>query len=587
MDTALPVVRAAVGIVRDSKATRTRWNLTVVVTVALLIAVLGYLTRWICDDALIYTRAVEQILAGNGPVYNIGERAETSTSALWQWLLASAGLLLGQPDTSAISWVLGLVLTTAGFGLAVDATWRLHSRGPREVLLPCGVLVLLGLRPVWEYATSGLETGLNTFWMAACWWLLVRVRTGASAKAILFAAFTIGLGPLVRPDQALVAVVFLAALWLTVRPGLRLTLGAAGAAAVLPVAYEIFRMGFYGIIVPMPALTKNAGESMWTRGFAYVADFAGPYLLWLPLTVVIVVFAGLLRRLRGNRADLVVTLAPVVAGLLHLGYVVKVGGDYMHARMVLPALFLVLLPVLVIPRSKTAGVVVAAWALLCAGFARYPAADGSVRGIDDERAYYVAWTGSSAPTDSAAFVQKLQRVKDVVTAESGSGRRSLIYHGSGPGNDIISTPARTDATEKVMVIGVYLGTVGVLAPTGVGIVDFWGLANPVGARFEFPTVKPGHSKPLGNAWLLADYAAPEAPANSSGNFAVPGTVTPEQVTAARHALSCGDLAEIQRSTRAPLTFKRFWDNLTGAWHRTRVTVPVDPFEAERKFCGRP
>jgi arabinofuranosyltransferase len=206
-----------------------------------------------------------------------------------------------------------------------------------------------------------------------------------------------------------------------------------------------------------------------------------------------------------------------------------------------------------------------------------------VHGIDDERAYYVGWTGSSAPTNSAAYVQRLQRLADVVMAETGSGRRSLIYHGVGPGNDIIITPSRTGT----VVVGVYLGTVGALAPTGVGIVDFWGLANPIGARFDFPTGKPGHSKPLGNAWLLADYAAPEAPVHPSGNFAVPGTVTPEQVTAARHALSCGDLAEIRRSTREPLTFKRFWDNLTGAWHRTRVTIPPDPFAAERKFCGRP
>jgi arabinofuranosyltransferase len=52
----------------------------------------------------------------------------------------------------------------------------------------------------------------------------------------------------------------------------------------------------------------------------------------------------------------------------------------MHARMLLPALFLVLLPILVIPRSKSLGVVtmvIALWAALCAGFLRYPSPDGS------------------------------------------------------------------------------------------------------------------------------------------------------------------------------------------------------------------
>ncbi|WP_328604522.1 hypothetical protein OG943_31350 [Amycolatopsis sp. NBC_00345] len=551
-----------------------------------LIAVLGYLTRWICDDGLIFTRAVEQILAGNGPVYNIGERAETSTSALWQWLLALAGFVFRQPDTSTISWVLGLLLTAGGFGLAVDGARRLHSARSAVVLLPFGILVLLALRPVWEYATSGLETGLNTFWMGACWWLLVRLRENGSSKAIVFAAFTIGLGPLVRPDQALVAAVFLAALWLIVRPGWRLTLAAAGAAAALPVGYEIFRMGFYGILVPLPAVTKNASESLWARGFAYLTDFADPYFLWLPLVVATVLFVALVRRLRTRRTDLVVALAPVVAGLLHLVYVVKVGGDYMHARMLLPALFLVLLPILVIPRSKTLGVatmVVALWAALCAGSFRYAEPSNAVHPIDDERGYYTAWTGRPNPTDSADYVPKLQGLKDVVAARTASGQRSLVYQGTG--SEPLTTPLRVGVPGQVMVIGVYLGTVGVLVPDQVGIVDFWGLANPIGARLDFPTRKPGHSKPLGNAWLLADYADPAAPVQRPGNFAIRNDVTPEEVAAARHALSCGDLAEIQRSVREPMSFGRFWHNLTGAWHRTQVTVPPDPFEAERKFCG--
>ncbi|HEY3652162.1 MAG TPA: hypothetical protein VGL33_29610 [Streptosporangiaceae bacterium] len=107
----------------------------------------------------------------------------------------------------------------------------------------------------------------------------------------------------------------------------------------------------------MPALTKNAGESLWSRGFAYLAEFADPYFLWLPLVVTTVLLVGLFQRLRTRRTDLVVAFAPVVAGVLHLVYVVKVGGDYMPARMLLPALFLVLLPILVVPRSKSLGVV--------------------------------------------------------------------------------------------------------------------------------------------------------------------------------------------------------------------------------------
>jgi arabinofuranosyltransferase len=57
------------------------------------------------------------------------------------------------------------------------------------------------------------------------------------------------------------------------------------------------------------------------------------------------------------------------------------------------------------------------------------------------------------------------------------------------------------------------------------------------------------------------------------------------VVAARHAMSCGALEELVDSTRRPMTFGRFWSNLTGAFGRTTLVVPADPFEAEKKFCG--
>ncbi|WP_116199746.1 ArnT family glycosyltransferase [Amycolatopsis circi] len=553
-----------------------RRNSWIVIGSILLIAILGYFTRWICDDALIFTRIVEQILAGNGPVYNLGERAEASTSTLWQWLLAFAGFVFGQSDTSTLSWMLGLLLTAAGFGFAVSATTRLHG-GHVAAMVPCGVLVLLGVRPVWQYATSGLETGLNTFWMALCWWLLVRLRGSKPGKLVVTAAFVMGLGPLVRPEQTLVAAVFLVALWVVTKPTWRVAFAAVAAAGALPVGYEIFRMGFYGILVPMPALTKNASESFWARGFGYVGDFANPYLLWLPLVLCTVLLAGVLRK---QSTDRIVALTPVVAGVLSLGYLLKVGGDYMHARMVLPIFFLLMLPVLVLPAAKNTrviGAVLLAWAVLCASIGQFVPQDGKL--IDDERGYYHAWTGQLYPTESADFTPRMRYLNDAVSP------RTLIYED--PREHILTARLREDVPSKSMVIGVYLGTVGAMSPVDVGVVDFWGLANPIGARFEFPTVKPGHSKPLSNAWLLADYADPEAPVLSPGNFAMRADITADQVAAARHALSCGDLAEIQRSTREPMSPGRFWANLTGAVHRTGVTVPPDPFVAERTFCGNP
>ena len=49
--------------------------------IIVLIAIAGAHRRWMSDDGYINARVVEQILAGNGPVYNAGERVEVTHKA--------------------------------------------------------------------------------------------------------------------------------------------------------------------------------------------------------------------------------------------------------------------------------------------------------------------------------------------------------------------------------------------------------------------------------------------------------------------------------------------------------------------------
>lgn len=135
---------------------------------ALVVAYAGFQRRWMSDDAYIYVRTVRQVLAGNGPVFNAGERVESSTGTLWQWLLVAAGTVGVDPVSAAVLG--GLLLTAAGFALA--GLGALRTYGGRAAV-PLGSLVLLGLPPVWDFATSGLETGLATCWIAGAWLMLI------------------------------------------------------------------------------------------------------------------------------------------------------------------------------------------------------------------------------------------------------------------------------------------------------------------------------------------------------------------------------------------------------------------------------
>ncbi|MFE0132916.1 hypothetical protein ACFWY6_15305 [Streptomyces sp. NPDC059037] len=526
---------------------------------ALLIAVAGFRRRWMSDDGHIYVRTVRQILAGNGPVFNAGERAESSTGTLWQWLLALAGL--PGIDIARAAMYGGLLLTAAGFAFASLGALRLYSTD--RTVLPLGCLVLLALPPVWDFATSGLETGLATCWIAGAWLLLVARPYSVATSVVL------GLGPLVRPDLALVSAVFLGAQWLMVRPSRWTALGGLGAAMALPLAYEIFRVGYYGQLMPLPGVTKEASHSLWTRGLFYLTDFAGPYLLWMPALLIVV---AVLPSSRGRTVmpPLVPALAPVVAGLLCWAYVIKVGGDFMHGRMLLPGLLLMLLPVFLVPLTRAwamATLGVALWAVVCAGWLRVPYA-GLIGpgGVADERGVYVRQNAAPHPLHHSfagydANADYARLVRDAARA----GTPTLLL-------------ARTPVTaNSPTVTGVYntLGFSGTVVPLNGAALDPIGLAYPLAAHSERIPGRVGHDKRLPDAWIFAD----------RGDGELPAGLDPAGVAAARRALGCGQLAELRAATRAPMTPDRFWRNITGSWERTSFRFPNDPVLAEKKLCG--
>ncbi|NEB74240.1 hypothetical protein G3I40_03135 [Streptomyces sp. SID14478] len=540
--------------------------------------VLAWLHRWSGDDSLIYTRAVRQILAGNGPVLTAGERVETSTGTLWQWLVAGLTLLSGA-DPLTVAVYLGLPCTAAAMVFALRGAARLHPGG--GWLLPFGAMVPLCVEAFWDYGTSGLETSLVFAWIAASWWLLVTCARMQSARRHLTACVVIGLGPLVRPDMALVSAVLGAALWWVIRPGARAVASGAAAGLALPVAFEVFRAGYYGLLVPMPAVAKEAGQPMWERGWAYLLDFVGPYWLWVPLFLVIVTAVTLWRPGRPvDQGMVVVVAAPVVAGLASWTYVVRVGGDFMHARMLLPGLFLMLLPVFVLPARRTT--TVATLALLCWGVPCAATLQAPVRGANtdyivyNQRLSYMHHTGQAHPVDQAAHAGRIRVLTRHLRAAQASGQRSLVLEYV-YGKKYATLPLRKDLPGSVALSAVSLGHAGVVAPLDGRLVDIMGIGHPFGGHIRpYWFGKAGHEKALDPAWAVADLTPP--------GTAVPPAIGAQKVTAARHALTCPAMADLVASTRAPLTAARFWHNLTGAWARGSVRFDNDPRRAERELC---
>ncbi|MDQ3364494.1 MAG: discoidin domain-containing protein [Myxococcota bacterium] len=565
------IALSGAGRLREFSARHAR-GITLIGTIAapLVFAGLGWTRRWISDDGLIVIRTVRQILAGNGPVFNAFERAEATTSTLWTWLLALAGAVT-RLELAHLAVFGGLVLAVLGLATALAGTRQLHRGGASsELLVPAGVFVVLAVTAFWDYATSGLETGLCFAWIGAIWHQLVMLHPDASRRRQLGVAVLLGLGPLVRPDFAITSAVFLGAGWAIVRPRWRRTLLLAAAAGALPVVYEIFRAGYYGTLVPLPALAKGAARADWDRGLAYVVDFAGPYELWLPLGVLLVV-ALLARGHAASRRARVLVAAPLISGLLLCVYVVRVGGDFMHGRMMLPPTLLLLLPVLLLPVQRItvpAVLVLGTWAVAtCSSPTSHP----PHRLVGDERRGYLLYTGVPHPIDARPFRRAARPVSTVVNDLGRAGIRTLVTEGGAqlPMNPTLDAPV-------VFVVG-RLGVGGAVAPLDGIVGDVMGLANPIGARITIthPAEGAGHQKVLSWPWLLADFAAPSTLHETA----------PAAVSAARRALACGELAELRASVREPMSPRRFWANLTGSLRRTRLAIPADPFDAELRFCG--
>ena len=369
--------------------------------------------RWIADDGLIILRTVRNLMAGNGPVFNAGERVEANTSTLWTYLMYLGGVVGGPVRLEYVALVLALVLSVAGVVFLMLGAGRLYApslQGRRALLLPAGVLVYIAVPPARDFATSGLENGLVLAYLGLLWWMMVcwsqalraypavtvppalarrgspsarrtiemlqQNAVGWAFDAVL--AFVAGLSVLVRPELALIGGLALIMMLIAVRGWRRRTLIVV-AGGLVPVAYQIFRMGYYALLFPGTALAKDASGDKWAQGWVYLANFDEPYLLWLPALLLAVLGLVLLatrsrpwwirraappgysRLARMVQSPAAVVIFMLVSGLLQAAYWIRQGGDFMHGRVLLTPLFCLLAPVAVIPVLMPDGTKFSSW----------------------------------------------------------------------------------------------------------------------------------------------------------------------------------------------------------------------------------
>lgn len=590
---------------RVSRKRRQPLQTLVLVTPVVLLAERAWAWRWMSDDGFINLRVVRQILAGHGPVFNAGQRVEAVTSPAWIWLLT----VFDAATPVRLEWlavVLGIALTLSGVAMIIlGAIPMARTRRADNLMVPAGALVLVALPPVWEFASSGLEGGLALAWLGGCFLAMAR-RASKPAKPIpLWLPVLIGLGPLVRPDFALFSLIFLCVLLLSPKHRLvRPRLAILGVALGAPVVYQLFRMGYYAAIGPNTTFAKEASLSWWAQGWRYAVDFAAPYWLWFPLALLLgSALLPLLRDLRKRDSQMaLVAFAFPLAGGLHALYVVKVGGDFMHGRMLLPALFAILAPIAVVPlermRSMWPHVLVGAWVLVCLASLRPPT---------PAYAPFLRFQVSKSIVDDRALTLRPLHDKHPVTISDfvGQGPRQartrpttgLIFDGSPvtlAGSPVQLSPNAPSA----VYLAFSLGLTGYEAGTNAYVLDVRGLADVFTSRLKLAgRGRPGHEKTLPPSWLEARFLRTDASLPQSLIFLLTSGQTVDRPASessplalardsalAKRALQCGTVHELMTATTGPLGFNRFIHNITRALALSGVRIPPEPEQAVTEFC---
>jgi arabinofuranosyltransferase len=602
-----------------------------VVVVAVLFGWGAWQRRWIADDGLIVLRTVRNLLAGNGPVFNKGERVEANTSVVWTYLMYAGSWLNWPMRLEYVALVLALLLSVVGLAMLMLGTGRLFAPGllgRRAVMLPAGALVYIAVPPARDYATSGLESGLVMAYLGLLWWMMVcwsqTVRVRPSGRVFIATlAFVAGCSVLVRPELALVGGLALIMMLIAAK-GWRRRVLIVVAGGLLPVAYQVFRMGYYALLFPGTALAKDAAGDKWSQGVIYLSNFNRPYALWVPAVLLaglaLVVSASRRKAIRytpapahGPLARSVQSPAAVVgfilvSGLLQALYWIRQGGDFMHGRVLLVPLFCLLAPVAVVPvvfpdgtrLSREAGywlagAVSALWMAL-AGWSLWAAnspgmGDDATRvtysGIVDERRFYAQATGHAHPLTAADYLD-YPRMRAVLVALNNTPEGALLLpSGNYDQWDLVppispnTPPGPPGPPQKGphTVFFTNLGMVGMNVGLDVRVIDQIGLANPIAAhtaRLQHGRI--GHDKNLFPDWVIAE-----------GPWVkwypgVPRYLDAQWVAQAEAALRCPATQSMLSSVRAPMGLHRFVSNFLHSYEFTKYRIDRVPrYELIR--CG--
>lgn len=308
-------------------------NHLILLSILLIIAsAIFFKNAWVTEDAYINFRSVEQVFAGNGPIWNPHERVQVFTSPLWFWTIVLVRYFSNNLFLNVIFLSYALFLLTLFVFYQFIKDIKVFS---------IGMLFLIISNSFFDFTSSGLENILGYFLITLMLMIYLQIfqeidgiqisNSHNNEKFLTIASLIVfGLIICVRHDLLLLMLppaIFI--IWnqkklFSLKKWLMII-----AISLLPFTiWSVFSTFYYGFPFPNTAYAKLGTQisrpELFNQGLLYYYSTIQQDLITLLLILVLFVYSIINR----NKTLLVINIGI----LFNFLYILSIGGDFMRGR---------------------------------------------------------------------------------------------------------------------------------------------------------------------------------------------------------------------------------------------------------------
>ena len=237
------------------------------------------------DDVYVSLRYVWNFIHGNGLVFNPGEHVEGYSNPTWIFLVSFFAKILSagsKHELIIINRIISFVVLFLAY-LFFYKTFRIYIKD--KLISFLFLLLLCANYPLNSYAFAGMETPVVLLLLAMFFYFYNRYITQKSRTALYLSALFLGLLSISRPE----GIIYIASLILSViiyenrfeklsmGQSVKKSLSFSYLSIIIFAAFIIFRLSYYGELMPNTAAAKNYfTPETFIRGAQYI--LAGIFL---------------------------------------------------------------------------------------------------------------------------------------------------------------------------------------------------------------------------------------------------------------------------------------------------------------------